>query len=334
MVSPVVAPPRDKIKRILESLGLEAGNRFELRDLAGGTYNTVVAGRLEDGSDVVIKISPPAHQPQLSYEADLLATEAEYFRLARVHGVPVPEVRGHSRDVVPGQEVLVLSRLAGVNFAEIRDTVEPVVRSDVRRELGAAVGLVHRVTSGGFGYPLREGRFWRATWREAFGAMLSGLLEDAERYSVELPVPTTELEKLIDRSGGCLDEITTPVLVHFDLWDGNLLVDRRRGTAQLSGMIDAERAMYADPAFELPSLFLDREFDPDDDFLSGYAETSDLLVPGDVLALRVALYSIYLYLVMLIEAVPRGYSAAAAARNRDRCSQGILRHLAVAHQAG
>lgn len=96
-----------------------------------------------------------------------------------------------------------------------------------------------------------------------------------------------------------LEPVTTPVLVHFDLWDGNILLDGGR----VSGIVDAERAFWGDPVAEFVSLTLFRELDTP--LAEGY-RTAGGPAPFDLPARRrLALYRVYLDLIMLVEMTPR-----------------------------
>ena len=46
-----------------------------------------------------------------------------------------------------------------------------------------------------------------------------------------------------------LDEVQSPRLVHWDLWDGNVFVDP--ATAQITGISDFERSLWGDPLMEV-----------------------------------------------------------------------------------
>jgi aminoglycoside phosphotransferase (APT) family kinase protein len=85
------------------------------------------------------------------------------------------------------------------------------------------------------------------------------------------------------------------VLVHFDLWDGNILLDDGR----LSGIIDAERAFWGDPVAEFVSLTLLHDLDAP--LLEGYGRAR-FDAPA---RRRLTLYRVYLGLIMLVEMVPR-----------------------------
>ena len=110
-----------------------------------------------------------------------------------------------------------------------------------------------------------------------------------------------------------LDTVEVPVLTHFDLWAGNVFVARSAGTARLEALIDGERAFWGDPLAELASTALFANPAKDFDFLDGYAQAAgEPLVLDDRARLRLTLYRTYLYLIMTVEAAPRGYSGAEA----------------------
>lgn len=117
-----------------------------------------------------------------------------------------------------------------------------------------------------------------------------------------------------------LDEVQTPVLVHFDLWDGNILVDAGQGAPRVGGLIDAERAFWGDPLAEFVSLALFADIEDDAAFLRGYRAAGATVTFDAAARLRLSLYRVYLYLIMWVEAVPRKSSAA----RRDRLRQLVL----------
>jgi aminoglycoside phosphotransferase (APT) family kinase protein len=138
--------------------------------------------------------------------------------------------------------------------------------------------------------------------------MLATILAEADRYRVTLPLPTGVIRRRAARHEDVLDEVAVPVLVHFDLWDGNILIDLDGEAPRIGGLIDAERAFWGDPLADFVSLALLGDINQDEAFLAGYRHADG---PGKLNAssrVRLALYRSYLYLIMLVEAVPRGYS--------------------------
>jgi fructosamine-3-kinase len=164
------------------------------------------------------------------------------------------------------------------------------------------------VTGPRFGYP--GGRVHGSTWAEAFTAMVDELLDDGLRWAVELPAPAERIRRLVARHTGLLDQVTRPALVHFDLWDGNVLaLPGPDGTARLTGLVDGERYLFGDPLVDLvaPALFHRIEEDPRHPFLIGYAGRPGPPAWLDAAARRrLALYRMHLYLLMTVEMPSRG----------------------------
>jgi aminoglycoside phosphotransferase (APT) family kinase protein len=159
--------------------------------------------------------------------------------------------------------------------------------------------------------------------------MCDDVLADADRFAARLPRATGDVRAALRRHEALLDDVTTPVLVHFDLWNGNILVDG----GELSGIVDAERAFWGDPLADLVSLALFGDITQDAGFLDGYAATT-YAATGRALSLdgsartRLAMYRAYLYLIMLTEVVPREYPQARRARTYDSVTPHLEKALA------
>ncbi|MGI5498798.1 aminoglycoside phosphotransferase family protein [Lentzea sp. CA-135723] len=261
------------LQRILDSARLSDATTAPL---GGGTYNSVFRVSAAEG-EFVLKIAPQ-NQPGLTYEQRLISTEAMFCAHAS-KVAPVPEVV-----YTDNATALLATFLPG----------EPVFgrhvdRPLIRRQLGETVRALHEITGPGFGYPQLG---LHGTWTEAFQGMYAAVLADAERFGVELP--TTDMGRHVK----AFDEVRRPALVHFDLWDGNVLA----GTG-LSGLVDGERAFWGDPVAEFVSLALFGTIEDDHDLLPAYGFEFT-----DSARVRLAAYQAYLYSIMLTERVPRGSS--------------------------
>jgi aminoglycoside phosphotransferase (APT) family kinase protein len=272
-------------------------------ELTGGTFNAVHGVDLVDGRRLVLKVAPPPQVPLLTYEHDLIWAEAHFYRRARAAGLPVPEVCsiGLDRVALPRDYVFV-TWLPGTPLTTAG--LPPDADAAVRGELGSLAAALHATPGEWFGYPRRDGRTRAGRWSESFTAMVDDVLADAGRWGVPLPAGVTEA---VARHRAALDEVRLPSLVHFDLWDGNVFVDDRR----VSGLIDGERCFYGDPLAELVSMALLREVDDVPEMLAGYAARAGrpLLLDGSA-RIRLALYTVYLYLIMIVEGPARGYGGA------------------------
>jgi aminoglycoside phosphotransferase (APT) family kinase protein len=280
-------------------------------ELSGGGFATVCRVLLDDGRTVVLKVAPPSGVPLLRYERDLVAAEARYFRLVRAHAeaVPVPEVPHHGSDpgVLAG-DWLFTSHLPGAGLPDLRAGESTVDDAAVRRDLGRAVARLHAVDGARYGYPGR--RPHGDTWEDAFGAMVDALLADAVDWRVPLPAEPARIRELVARNGWALAPVDRPALLHFDLWDGNVLAaPDATGTLRLTGLVDGERHLFGDPLIDLvsPALFRRIEEEPGHPFLVGYAEAAGAPLRFDAAARRrLALYRTHLYLLMTVEMPSRG----------------------------
>ncbi|MFB6780246.1 phosphotransferase family protein [Streptomyces sp. NPDC056352] len=296
-------PSRAAVRTVLNAVGVGADDIAVCLPLAGGTYNTVTRVTLTDGRDWVVKIPPPPTAPGMSYERGLLLNEVTFYTAA---GIPAAPSVVHSA-LDPGSATgpyLIMSTRPGQPWHEAAASMTHGEEARLRRELGDLVRRLHLVTcaSGGFGYPGGAMGPLAPTWRAAFTTMTDAVLADADTYRARLPRPTNRIRALLAAAAPVLDDVTRPALVHFDLWQGNLLVDGEPGARTIGGVIDGERMFWGDPVADFVSLALLGNVEEDEDFLTGYG--SSLVFDASV-RLRLALYRCYLYLIMLVETVPR-----------------------------
>jgi aminoglycoside phosphotransferase (APT) family kinase protein len=239
----------------------------------------------------------------MRYEVDLMHIEIEFYRRAGPAGVPLPRLYAADPDL----GYLLVERLRGQSLHTAKDAMTPAQLAEVRRELGGTCARLHRVSGPRFGYPRRDGHTRSDRWRDSFLTIVDDVLADAAEYRRELPAPVDAIRAVFDRHAHLLDDVTTPTLVHFDLWDGNVFVVRHGDGFRVEGLLDGERAFYGDPIAELVSLAL---FDDPADVPG--------LLPGylgrpltDRERTRLAMYTAYLYLIMATEAATRDFDPAA-----------------------
>ncbi|WP_062217226.1 phosphotransferase family protein [Streptomyces sp. NBRC 109706] len=292
-------PDRDPVTRLLDRAGLPTDIR-EARPLGGGTYNTLRRLTLADGRVLIAKLPPPSEAPAMTYERGLLRGEAEFYRIAgEHHAAPVPEVVFFDAADPSG---MLMTERPGRPWNEAGTALDADTTAELRRQLGSCVARLHRIPGPRFGYPggaipMADG------WREAFTTMLAALLHDAERYRAPLPHPLARIRTLTTAAAPALDEVGTPAPVHFDLWQGNVLLHN----GEISALIDGERLFWGDPLAELVSLNLLADPLGDPDLLAGYTSAGGTLPTDDTALARLALYQVYLYLIMLTEGAPRAY---------------------------
>jgi aminoglycoside phosphotransferase (APT) family kinase protein len=278
-----------------------AGSRL----LTGGTFNAVHLVSLADGTRLVVKIPPGPDTPLLRYEQGILGTEALYYRLAgQCRDVTVPAVVAVETNGAAGG-YLVMTECPGSPWPELAPQPSGAQRDELRAALGGQVARLHTITGPGFGYPSGAVGPLRETWRAAFLDMVNAVLEDVGRFTVTLPRSAAGVQDWFTARAAVLDEVTSPALVHFDLWDGNILVESTSAGHRIGALIDAERAFWGDPLAEFVSLALFGDIEEDSSFLDGYRAVGGTVTFDDATRQRLSLYRAYLYLIMWVEAVPR-----------------------------
>lgn len=301
------------LSTVLGSVGVPPELVASCDPLTGGTYNAVTRVGLTDGRRWVVKTPPPGGS-HLAYERDLLVNEVTFYTAAAglAEETAVPGVVRSGLDPAgPGGAYVIMTERPGQPWHEVGGALADAEGRLLRMELGRIVGRLHSVPGpGGFGYPSAALGPLAPTWRGAFTAMTGAVLADAERYGARLPRTPSVIRRRLDAASSVLDDVARPSLVHFDLWQGNILVAGEPGARRIGGVIDGERMFWGDPAADFVSLALFADIEEDADFLTGYGESA----PGGPvefdgsLRARIALYRAYLYLIMLVETVPRKVS--------------------------
>ncbi|PWV95179.1 aminoglycoside phosphotransferase (APT) family kinase protein [Paenibacillus cellulosilyticus] len=272
---------------------------LQAAELSDGWFNTAYSIDLNDGRGVVLKVSPSDEIRTLRYEVNLMDAEVSAMRAIHESGVdaPIPAVYAYddSRELVPGRYFF-QERLQGKPYNTVRDQLSDIERTGIERELGTYNARINTIVGESFGYfGLPNSR--RSTWREAFTAMIGGLLQDGIDAEVTLPLPYEAIESLVQSHASCLDVVASPKLVLWDLWEGNVFVHEGR----ISGLIDSERALWGDPLMEHYFSF----FSNSTPFLDGYGAASPSANPNT--RERRLLYDLYLTLVLRIECAYRHY---------------------------
>ena len=124
-------------------------------------------------------------------------------------------------------------------------------------------------------------RRWRACFATAHGS--------ASR-------PTAAVNAVLARGVDDLARVRVPALVHFDLWDGNVLsIMDDAGVSRLSGLVDGERYLYGDPLIDFVSPLLGGRIEevPDHPLRRGYASVYPVDLDASARR-RLAMYRVYL----------------------------------------
>lgn len=257
-LQPDLAFDTGQARRLLEGWLGRPVTCLGMQRLKGGLVNTVIRLDLDQPPyRAVVKLHDGSGG---GFVAE--ARALEYLRAETTCPVPQVYLLDVTRRLVP-YSFLLLEHLPGECLDGLE--IEPSDRADLQRQLAQVLVELHahkRERWGDVDEP--EGP---ATWAELF---VSRLAEVRAHPALEerLDARTLRLvDAAMEAAPSLLADAGTPTLIHGDVWEGNLLVQRRGDRWRLTGLLDPA-AQFADVEYELAYLTV---FDvPRDDFVEAY----------------------------------------------------------------
>lgn len=267
----------------------------EITELTEGFFN--VAYRIDLGARIVIlKVAPSPEVEVLTCEKNIMWTEVDSMRMAKAKtNVPIPEIYYYddSKELI-NRPYFFMQALIGRNFFTIMNDMSEEEKVGIFRQAGEYTRELNQITGERFGYygqPDRQGDNWYVVFRN----LILDAFSDLKRKNIAVPVEQEKLLVLLEADKECFDKVTIPRYVHWDIWAGNIFVENGR----ITGIIDFERAMWADELMEVGF----RTYDYSAAFFEGYGKT-DLNAEEKR---RAQWYDMYLFLLMRTECDYRGY---------------------------
>ena len=244
---------------------------------------------------MVLKLASGTGVKVMRNEVKYIPTEAEMLKLFQERlDIPMPKLlfyddSGEICDV----PYFFMSYLDGVPLCDDQ-TITDAQRADVKKEMGVITRKICSLKADIFGIPNIPESYCKKN-SDFINLLFDWLLCDAEEKGIAIPgITSADLKKLIRKYGKELDEVTGPVYVHTDTWDGNLLIKN----GKLTGLIDYAAVLWADPL--LSHDFHDFGDVPNPYFLQGYGKIE--FTQNE--KIRIQIYRIWQRLGMVVE---RGY---------------------------
>jgi len=244
--------------------------------------------------DVILKIAPKDSVRVLRYEKNAMQREVYALRLLKAKtNIPVPEVLFYDTSkTLCDSEYFFMEKIDGDNFHSASSELSAEQNSSIITQLGSFNRQINEIKSEKFGY---DNQF--DDWKTAFSNMIFDLLKDGKDMEVKLPLPYDEIENIINSFIYACEDVKISQLVHWDLWNGNALVK----DGKITGIIDFERSLSGDYLME----FYFRKFTINNDFNTGYG--IDLATLDKNANVRLALYDLYLAIILMVEYYYRKY---------------------------
>ena len=291
-----------------------------ITEFTAGWFNVTYGIRLGDGRNVVLKIAPPPGVPVLGYEANIMSTEVATMRLLRNHPViPVPTIHFYdpSREICDA-DYFFMERVPGTPLDAIKQQLDAVQLASIETQTGKILRAINGFRGAYFGYPGNP-ELQGVTWPETFSSLFESLLQDAEAVGVKLAPCSDDLRLIVSRNLDALTEVNAPCLVHWDLWETNIVIDG----GSVAGIIDFERALWAEPLMEAQFRALSDEGVTD--VMRSYGKKQFTRSEYR----RCDLYSLYLGLIMLVESVYRAYDTEDVTKMGSELIAGAVQRLSL-----
>ncbi len=255
----------------------------------------------ESVQEVILKVSYFPEKEILTYEREIMRSEVFVYQLLRGKKIPTPEVLGYDfSHTLLEADYFFMTSVPGVSWESVKEELTEEEKEGLMRELGNYQAILHSVDGRAFGY-YKEDKCGFATWAEAFSSMIQDMIEDGRVRKV--PLPYEEIRSAVLKRKELLNEIRTPKLVDFDLWAGNVLLDKKDGNWYISAIIDFERAFFGDPFADfIAAVNLYTDIGEETQFIEGYRIVEEKFQVTEHDRERMKLYSLYLNMIMAIEA--------------------------------
>lgn len=196
------------------------------QELTDGFFNSAYFVELKDGKRWVLKVAPNPSIKIMHYEKDILRTEVDVLRLVKTKtDLPVPFVAAHDyTHSLLDNDYFIMEFIDGLPLNKLRDSLSENEAQAIDEKTGYYLRQMNGIKGTVFGIYSRP-ELSSNNWREAFTLMLQSVLEDGQSEGVVLPVDFNFIESQFFEHLSCLEEVQTPRLVHWDLWDGNIFID-------------------------------------------------------------------------------------------------------------
>lgn len=279
---------RETIEKII-------GNAFPHKEITGyaelseGLCNIAYRIEFSDGSKSILKIAPQYNSTLLRNERGLMNTEVTAMRLAESIGsANAAKVQYYDtgKTLCTG-DYFIMECLEGESFSSLQDKLNDSEKASIYFETGGIVRDIFGIKGEHFGQ-LYDGAEKFDDLYDFAKKLISNTLADAKEKDIFIGVSPDEILSRLEAHKAAFDNMS-PVLVHYDLWEGNIFVKN----GHVSGIIDWERAMWGDVLME--DHF--RRHCVNDAFLKGFGQTE--FTPSE--HIRMLWYDVLLYLCMMTE---------------------------------
>ena len=293
-------------KQELQRLVLEnfSCNMRDYTELNEGHMNSIYRITLDSNKaphdEVILKVSYFPNKEVLIYEREIMRAEVQVYQLLSSKGLPIPKILKYdfSHNTIDA-DYFFMTPVIGMSWESLKDEISPDAKETLMKELGKYQAIIHSVSNDSFGY-YKDGTCAFTTWADAFMSMMQNIVNDGKARAIELPYD--EIMDAVSKRVDLLNEVSEPQLVDFDLWAGNVLLDKKDDDWYISGIIDFERAFFGDPFADfIASVNIYTDISQEAQFIEGYRSICESFKVTEHDKERMTLYRLYMNVILAVE---------------------------------
>jgi len=209
------------LRRIVHDWAGTATELSEVIPLHGGQINTTLELHLNDGKRIVIKVSP--HRVDKSYER-----EAYQLAMLKSCGVPVPQVLCWKTGSLDDPfSYILLEFIDGVDLGAARKQCTAEEFDSLQCQLAEIVAGMHDHTNGKYMRVMADGQTFD-TWPAFYRSVYDAIWHEAEKDKHLSKATKKHIGKIHERLDRFLAHGDKPRLVHWDIWNTNVMACPRK----------------------------------------------------------------------------------------------------------
>jgi len=268
----------------------------DIIELKEGFFNVAYQIIFKSGLNTILKIAPPVDIEIMTYEKNIMFSEVDSMKMIQSKTkAPVAKIIFYdSSHSLCDSDYFFMEMLEGRSLSSCMDSLSEKDRNNIYFQMGQYTYMLNEVKGLKFGYYGQKDK-QGDNWYLVFKSMIEDIYYDAKRKDTLIPVPKDDLLLLLEKDREIFEQIKEPSFVHWDIWAGNVFVQN----GSVSGIIDFERCLWADPLMEVGF----RTYGYEKSFFDGYR--TDKL--DEAQEKRAKWYDIYLFLILCPECDYRMY---------------------------
>lgn len=265
--------------------------------LSGGLFNTTYHVYSKDFKlDTVLRLGPVNRQLLLRFEENLMEAEKYVYELCKKEKIECSEVLAcDTSKTLINRDFMIVRYIPSVAMSNTKLTEEQ--KTPLYMEIGRKTKKMHCITNQTFGRvsEILSGLEF-TSWQEYLLSELEDICSRLINHNGIGLKEAARAKTVLNKYENWLNEIEIPRLIHTDLWEGNILLNKQ--DKKIAAIIDSDRAIFGDPDYDLSCPWL-----VNDNFLTGYQIEANVFHNEEFLSKkRITRRKIYNMMYRLLEA--------------------------------